>query len=364
MGAGGIGYRNQGCRSFGDDWQQMIRKVMTMNGKLKLVGLAALGALLLTGTGAYALEGEGSVAQTQKENNDRIIAIQHYGGLRKSTGEVTVTYYGSSAFKVTSPRGVEVFIDPWRNDPTGVWGIWYQMDLPITTADIAVITHAHFDHDAYNRLRAAMILDRMSGTFELGDVKVIGIAEKHVCVPQGKYSYRAAIINLIHEDPCEPTDTMQWDNTLFVIETGGLRFLVWGDNRQNPPQDVWDRVGNIDVAFLAVSDDGHILSPHWTDVVAQKMNAKVVIPCHYAVKGINVPGAGGVESADKWVMSHEHKIFNSATTTFTPDSVKGMKQFVVYFGGHVPFPVSGPPKPDTTNPQVPDPVNAWERFKN
>ena len=335
-----------------------------MSRKVKLVGLAALGALVLAGTGARALEGEGSIAQTQKENNDRIIAIQHYGGVRKSTGEVTVTYYGASAFKITSPRGVEIFADPWRNDPTGVWGIWYQMEMPITTTDVAVITHAHFDHDGYNRLRAGMILDRMSGTFELGDVKIIGIAEKHVCVPQGKYSYRAAIINLLHDDPCEPHDTMQWDNTLFVIETGGLRFLVWGDNRQNPPQDVWDRVGNIDVAFLAVSDDGHILSPHWTDVVAQKMNAKVVIPCHYAVKGISVPEAGGLESADKWVMSHEHKILDSATTTFTPDSVKGLKQFVVYFGGHVPFPVSGPPKPDTTNPQVPDPVSAWERFKN
>ena len=288
-----------------------------MEGQLKLLALAAFSAAALIGI-ADAYAAEGSVAQTQKTNNDRIIAIQHYGGVRKSTGEVTVSFYGSSAFKITSPRGVEVFIDPWRNDPTGTWGICYAMDLPITKTDVALVTHAHFDHDAYNRLEASMILDRVAGTFELGDVKIIGIAEKHVCVPEGKYSYRAAIINFIHEDPCEPTDTMQWDNSLFVIETGGLRFLHWGDNRQNPPQDVWDRVGNIDVAFLAVSDDGHILSPHWTDVIAKKMNAKVIIPHHYGVKGVSVPGAGGLESAKEYVMSRDHKILDSGYDDLHP----------------------------------------------
>ena len=39
-------------------------------------------------------------------NNDRIMAAQKYGGVRKSTGEVTVTYYGHMAFKITSIRAV------------------------------------------------------------------------------------------------------------------------------------------------------------------------------------------------------------------------------------------------------------------
>ena len=58
-----------------------------------------------------------SVAYEQDSNNDKVMAAQKYGGIRKSTGEVTVTYYGHMAFKITTPRGLEIFIDPWRNDP-------------------------------------------------------------------------------------------------------------------------------------------------------------------------------------------------------------------------------------------------------
>lgn len=323
------------------------------------------GVALATGGARLATAIEGSIAQTQKTNNDRVMAIQYYGGMRESTGEVTITFYGSSAFEIISPRGVEVFIDPWRNDPTGVWGLWYQMEMPITETDVALITHAHFDHDGYNRLEAAAILDRMVGTWELGDVKVIGIAEKHVCEPQGKYPYRSAVIAYIDEDPCPPGETTQWNNNLFVVETGGLRILHWGDNRQNPPEYIWDWIGDIDIALLAVSDDGHILSHDWGDFAMEKTNAKVAIPHHYYVKGIGIPNAGGLEPAIEWTKKHEHTILDTHTATFTPESVKDLKHHVIYFGDHVPFPVAGSLPPELPEmPPVPDPVNAWQRYQN
>lgn len=336
-----------------------------MKRKNTLATLAAAATLSVAFGQADSFAAEGSVAQTQKMNNDRVMAIQYYGGVRPSTGEVTITFYGSSAFEITSPRGVEVFIDPWRNDPTGIWGMWYQMEMPITQTDVALVTHAHFDHDAYNRLEANAILDRMAGTWELGDVKVLGIAEKHVCEPQGKYPYRSAIIAYIDEDPCPPGETQQWNNNLFIVETGGLRILHWGDNRQNPPDYIWDWIGDIDIALLAVSDDGHILSKDWTDVIMKKMNAKIVIPHHYYVEGIGVPNAGGLEPAIEWTKTHPHTLLDSHTATFTMDSVKDMMGHVMYFGDHVPFPVTGtPPAPLSEIPPVPEPVNAWQRFKN
>ena len=73
-------------------------------------------------------------------------------------------------------------VDPWRNDPSGVWGIWYRMEFPAVDVDFDMSTHAHFDHDALGRLDANMLLDRVAGTFQLGDVKITGIADKHQCV--------------------------------------------------------------------------------------------------------------------------------------------------------------------------------------
>lgn len=305
------------------------------------------------------------IAHEQSSNNDRVMATQKYGGVRKSTGAVTVTYYGHMAFKITSPRGLEVFIDPWRNDPTGMYGLWYQMLMPKTHTDIALITHAHFDHDATERLDATMILDRMAGRFELGDVKIMGIAEKHMCEAQGKYPMRSAVIAAIDKDPCPPNEETQWNNSLYVIETGGIRFLHWGDNRQNPPDHIWDMIGKIDVAFLAVSDDGHILSRKWADVVMQKLDAKIVIPAHYYIHGMGVPQAGGLEPALGWTKTHPHTLLDSHTLILTSGQLTKYKQHVMYFGEHVPFAVTGtPPEPQQEIPPVPEPDRAWERFAN
>jgi L-ascorbate metabolism protein UlaG (beta-lactamase superfamily) len=319
------------------------------------IALGALAAIAVAGPVKAQ-----SVAYKQKSNNDRVIAFQQEGGLRPDNGEVTVGFYASSSFKITSPRGVEMLIDPWRNDPSGVWGLWFAMEMPVTRTDIGLVTHSHFDHDGIDRLDATMILDRMAGTYQLGDVKITGIAEKHMCVPQGKYSYRAAIKNAINEDPCEPNETTQWNNAMFLIETGGLRLLHWGDNRQKMPDYIWKMIGDIDVAFLPVSDEGHILSHDWADKVMEKINAKVAIPMHYHVNGVNIPGWAGSEPAIQWATRHDHTLLDGPTMVFTKENLKNLHHHVMYFGDHVAFPLPGPSAADPQVPPVPEPVEAWK----
>ena len=309
-----------------------------------------------------------SLAHHQTSNNDRMIAAQVLGGVRKSTGEVKIEFFGNMAVKLTSPRGLELFVDPWRNLPAfqHTSNMWFQLDLPYTRADIALVTHCHHDHDAIDRLDATMVLDRMVGSFEIGDVKIVGIADKHVCEPQGKYAYRSMVIEATGHDPCEPGDTLQWNNSIYVIETGGLRIVHWGDNRQNPHDYVWEMIGEVDVAFLPVSDDGHILSHRWADIVMERMNPRIAIPTHYSVAGVNVANAGGVESAIQWVESHEHTMLPSASLLVSPESARKYKQHVFYFGDHVAFDVH-PQVPgfvrSTELPAVPEPLKVWERFE-
>ena len=45
--------------------------------------------------------------------------------------------------------------------------------------DIGISTHAHFDHDALNRLDAHVLLDRLIGMYKFGDMTVYGLADKH-----------------------------------------------------------------------------------------------------------------------------------------------------------------------------------------
>ena len=44
-----------------------------------------------------------------------------------------------------------------------LWGLWYHVEYPMEEVDIGMSTHAHFDHDALDKIDANMLLDRMSG---------------------------------------------------------------------------------------------------------------------------------------------------------------------------------------------------------
>ncbi|MBK6660439.1 MAG: hypothetical protein IPG43_20910 [Proteobacteria bacterium] len=87
-------------------------------------GLLAAQSVVAHGT-------HGGTAQLDKYNNDRTIAIQVYGGTRKDAGKVTLSYYGNMAVQIESPKGVKVFVDPWRNDIVGMYPPWYMREMPM-----------------------------------------------------------------------------------------------------------------------------------------------------------------------------------------------------------------------------------------
>jgi hypothetical protein len=91
----------------------------------------------------------------RETNHNRMIELQGKPMDPAATlGSVRIAYFGSSAFRITSPEGISVMVDPWRNHPSGKWD-WYFADMPEVAVDIGVSTHAHFDHDALERLRCA-----------------------------------------------------------------------------------------------------------------------------------------------------------------------------------------------------------------
>lgn len=265
-------------------------------------------------------------------NNNRIVDIQNTGGTQADTGKVGIAFFSNSSFQITSPRGISIIIDPWRNDPSGAWGLWYRMDFPKIDVDIGMSTHAHFDHDAIDKVDANMLLDRMAGSFSLGDVKITGIADKHQCVAPGTVAWTDAVKQFEgRENICPPTNARHFDNTLFLIETGGLRLLMWGDNRPNPPQEVWDQIGAVDMIFIPVDGSRHILDYKQADGVFAKTGAKVAIPHHYLVPETTF-FTSTLQPATEWVKTHNHTILKTASIEVTADEIKAKNNHVMYFG--------------------------------
>lgn len=281
-------------------------------------------------------------------NHNRIIDLQRQGPMEVREGDVRFEFYGGSAFRITSPVGVQLFIDPWRNLPAGQEGQFFLHQLPEVACDIGLSTHAHFDHDALHRLDAHMLLDRIVGEFRLADVRIWGIADKHVWDFSGCLFDFTTYLRDRGIEPAPPDNPRSFDNTLILIETGGLRILHWGDNRPDPPQAVWDALGEIDVALLPVDGSRHVLTYEQAEAVIDRVNAKVCIPHHYFTRGL-VRLASTLMPADDWVDRQPDAVrLESATVALNPEQIRGLRGRVLHFGNHLAFDL---PKPAGHGPR-------------
>ena len=173
-----------------------------------------------------------------------------------------LTYFGHCAFRWETEGGITVVADPYRNAADRYW---FTRLFPEVHCDLGLITHAHFDHDAVERLPEATSILRMPGEFTAGDLQISGVQDLH----SGASRLR------------------DFPNVMFRLASNGVRFLHIGDNRVDWPQEVSLAVGEIDVLMVTVDDSTHLLTYEQVDSLIQRLRPRVVIPMHYAIPGLH-----------------------------------------------------------------------------
>ncbi len=173
-----------------------------------------------------------------------------------------LTYFGHCAFRWETPGGVSVVSDPYRN---AAGRYWFTRLFPEVGCDLGLITHAHFDHDAVERLPEAASTLRTPGEFATGDLAVRGIGDIHA----GASGLRG------------------FPNVMFRLEAAGIRYLHIGDNRAEWPESVAQGVGDVDVLMATVDDSEHLLTYEQVDALIERLRPRVVIPMHYAIAGLH-----------------------------------------------------------------------------
>lgn len=187
----------------------------------------------------------------------------------------TLTYFGHCAFLWETAQGLRVLADPYRNQADRYW---FTRLFPDVICDLGLITHAHFDHDAADRLPEAASLLRTPGKLQQQDMAIQGVLDLHSGAP----------------------GLRGMANVMFLLETGGIRFLHIGDNRADWPAAVSEAVGAVDVLMVTVDDSCHLLSYQEVDSLVDRVNPRVVIPMHYRVPDL-MPESCGLNTADQWL---------------------------------------------------------------
>jgi L-ascorbate metabolism protein UlaG (beta-lactamase superfamily) len=299
--------------------------------RLKTLAPMALCVLMTLTCGTHAQQSGKSVSPAPWNDNS-LITVQKTGGDPVRSGDVKIEFYGHDAFKITSPAGLTVLTDPWRNDPTGLYPKWFAIDFPDIRVDIVLSTHAHFDHDAVERPNGLVVLERLAGQFRLGDVEVVGLADKHKCDPTADQ----ATSTDARTETCPPNNVIGLDNAIQIIETGGLRIAIWGDNRAVPDPSLDHSLTNVDVLILPVEN---ILTRDEVDAILQKYDPRAVIPAHYFLNGLT-NNASGLESVEGWVHDQEKihpanvRRLDSVDLTLDAAKLKGSHRRIYYFGNH------------------------------
>ena len=213
-----------------------------------------------------------------------------------SGGPLTLTYYGHCAFQWQTESGLKVLADPYRNI-SGRY--WFTRRFPDVACDLGLITHAHFDHDAAERLPEGASLFRTPGEFANRDLTVLGVLDLH----SGASRLR------------------DFPNVMFRLETGGVSFLHLGDNRADWPDDVASSIGDIDVLLVTVDDSNHLLSYGEVDSLIRRLEPRVVVPMHYQIPGLMADDTG-LEPPEGWLATQPKvKRLDGHTAVFSPQSL-------------------------------------------
>ncbi len=73
-----------------------------------------------------------------------VLSTTTHTGSASAAGKTQLQWFGQSAFKLTTPAGKVLWIDPWLTNPVNPNGKTELANL--NRADLILITHGHFDH--------------------------------------------------------------------------------------------------------------------------------------------------------------------------------------------------------------------------
>ena len=176
---------------------------------------------------------------------------------------MNVSWLGHSCFLITSGGGLKVITDPYSVGG----GINYS---PIReTADIVVVSHDHFDHNAVSAVRGKPEVVRGSGIKTVRGIRFRGIATYHD-TSQGK---------------------QRGTNTVFCFSLDDIKLCHLGDLGHLLSQAQINEIAAVDILFVPTGGFYTIDAAN-ASTVCDQLKPKVIIPMHFKTPKCDFPISG------------------------------------------------------------------------
>ncbi len=216
-----------------------------------------------------------------------------------AAGTTDITWYGHSAFKVTTPTGKVLLIDPWLANPANPKG--KELLAGLDKADQILLTHAHGDHIgntveiakrtgakliASNDLMKAMVKygdfpakqAEQSGTGNIGGTLILLEGEVKIMFMHAVHSS-----GLDYEDKSGLPKSLAYAGNpggFLIAITNGPTIYHTGDTDLFGDMKFIGAISSVDVMMACIGDK-FTMGPDRAAAAVELVNPKMVIPMHF-----------------------------------------------------------------------------------
>lgn len=171
-----------------------------------------------------------------------------------------IKWHGHACFELVSDNGLVVGIDPHD-------GVSLGLRPPMFKADVILVTHSHFDHNAIQVISKpnSRVLDGFEGITKIDGIEVKGIRSYH--------------------DPYG--GTLRGSTIVYRVVIDGISFVHLGDLGTIPSEKFFNELVPVDTLFIPVGGVYTIGASEAVKII-EKISPKIAVPMHYSIPGLRL----------------------------------------------------------------------------